>query len=532
MTGGATLRTVMKPAGRERVLLLLAVVTTCVLYGAFFVLGRVRSIPFSRTLTLQKLRWLDEVTARLMPDNLEAAGRRSELAMTNMLLFGLVALGLISMWVLALRLARSGGVRMGLWWILLPVALFSIPLILMPAMFSMDAYLYMFYGRIISTYSENPILTAPNTFAGDPHLGWFPYWKSLRSAYGPVWLMLSGGLSTIAGESRFANIVTYKVATLGLHVLTIVAIWLLLRRVRPESAAWGAIFYGWNPLVLIEVVNSAHNDVMIAAFAVLSLLAVTHGLWLLAVFLVSAAAMVKLTALLLMPFLVLAWMHGLPGVRTRLRAAVLAAVVAVVSCLALYAPLWAGTALLENNLANPAATRYAHTFWAVLGAALTGSAGRLTRAAVHNQIDLVRNAAFVLAFIFLVVWFVRGRREIAHGWVWGWFVYCLSLSWIWPWYFVLPIAVAAALGPSRTAALAGGLTFGGLLFWFGWTAPKISPVTWLNQYKSVLLFGPPLLIVMWPPLGRGVERLLGWDAPGTRQVLDKQPTPEEIGGRA
>ncbi len=522
----------MERVGRGRVLLLLAIVTTCVLYGALFVLGRVQSIPFFPTQTLQKLRWLDEVTARLMPDNLEAASRRSELAITNMLLFGLVALGLIGMWVLALRLARAGEVHMGLWWILMPVALFSVPLVLMPGMFSMDAYLYMFYGRTLSTYGENPILIAPNQFAGDPHLGWFPYWKNLRSAYGPVWLMLSGGLSTIAGESRFANIVTYKVATLGLHVLTIVAIWLLLRRVRPESAAWGAVFYGWNPLVLIEVVNSAHNDVMIAAFAVLSLLAVSCGRWLLAVFLVSAAGMVKLTALVLMPFLVLAWMIGLPSVRARLRAALLATAVAVVSSLALYAPLWAGAALLENSLENPAATRYAHTFWAVLGAILNRGADRAARDAVQQQLHLVRNAAFVLAFIFLVLWFVRGRRELAHAWVWGWFLYCLSLSWIWPWYFVLPIAIAAARGPSRTAALAGGLTFGGMLFWFGWTAPRISPVTWLNQYKSVLLFGPPLLIVVWPALGRGAERLLSQGATGTRQASDnKQATSERIGGR-
>ncbi|MDP9379219.1 MAG: YfhO family protein [Chloroflexota bacterium] len=519
------------PASRRaQVLLSLTVAMTCMLYAALFILGRVRSLRLTPTRTLDRLPWLRGATAQLMPDDLERASRTSELGMVNTLLFGLISLGLVGTWILSLRLARPNGVRIRLWWILLPVALFSVPLVLMPAMFSMDVYLYMFYGRIISTYGENPMLLAPIRFAGDPHLDWFPWWKRLPSAYGPVWLMLSGGLSTIAGESRFANIVTYKVAALGLHVLTIIAIWALLRRVRPQLAAWGAIFYGWNPLVLLEVVNGAHNDVMVAAFAVLSLLAAVSSRWLLAVFFLSAAAMVKLTSLLLIPFLVLAWMLDLPDVRAKLRAAVLSAIVVVVSCLALYAPLWAGTALMTNVLKNPAVTRYANSLWDIWIDTISGPANTAARAAVENRVDLIRNAAFAVAFVFLLLWFIRGRREVADGWVWGWFVYSLSLSWIWPWYFVLPIAAAAVLGPSRTAALAGGLTLGGLFFWFGWGAPRLPSTSWLDQYKPVLLFGPPILIAACPPLSRAVERLLGWDVEGTRRDSDRPATREGVGG--
>lgn len=171
----------------------ITVAMTCVLYAALFILGRVRSLRPTPTQTLDRLHWLRGVTARLMPDDLERASRTSELGVVNTLLFGLIALGLVGTWILALRLTRPNGVRIGLCWILLPVLLFSVPLVLMPAMFSMDVYLYMFYGRIISTYGENPMLLAPIRFAGDPHLEWFRWWKPLPSAYGPVWLMLSGG---------------------------------------------------------------------------------------------------------------------------------------------------------------------------------------------------------------------------------------------------------------------------------------------------------------------------------------------------
>jgi hypothetical protein len=46
------------------------------------------------------------------------------------------------------------------------------------------------YGRAISVYGANPIISAPSAFAKDTHLPWV-HWKDLPLAYGPVWLMLS-----------------------------------------------------------------------------------------------------------------------------------------------------------------------------------------------------------------------------------------------------------------------------------------------------------------------------------------------------
>jgi hypothetical protein len=172
------------------------------------------------------VRWpqLRAVSDALTPDSLITATWRTDQAATHEFLYLLLALALVVLWLAALWLVRPGGRTVSLRWILLPIVLFGVPLIVLPGMFSGDLYLYMFYGRMIARYGANPILVAPDQFAGDPHLAWV-YWKWLPSAYGPVWLMLSGVLSAVAGDALWENIVTYKSAMLGLHLLATIAVW-------------------------------------------------------------------------------------------------------------------------------------------------------------------------------------------------------------------------------------------------------------------------------------------------------------------
>ncbi|MDP9352904.1 MAG: glycosyltransferase 87 family protein, partial [Chloroflexota bacterium] len=441
--------------------MLLPVVGAFLLYVALFLLLQGKPFALTPTHTLDSMPWLGRISASLRPDIISATGDRSAQVTANAMLYGLIALGLVGLWAMALWLVRPGAYMLGLRWVLLATVLFGIPLTLLAGMFSMDVYLYMFYGRIISTYGENPMLVAPIRFVGDPHLEWFRWWKGLPSAYGPVWLLLSGMLSATGGDSQFANVLVYKLALLGLHIITTVVVWFTLRRARPELATWGAIFYGWNPLVLLETVGNGHNDVMVAMFVALSLLSVAHQHWRLAVLALTAAAMVKVTALVLLPMLVLTWLFSLTGARARVRATITAGVVVLVGGLAMYGPLWAGTAVFQNAIDNPAATMYRNSLWELLRSVILSATGATAPATVSAYLHVVRNLVFVIAFLVLLRRLWRGR-DMAGGCVWVWFAYCLSLSWIWPWYFVLAIPLAAVGGPGRTAALVAGLTLGGM----------------------------------------------------------------------
>jgi alpha-1,6-mannosyltransferase len=476
------------------------------LYGLIFLLLQGRSFRLTLTLTLYRFPGLGQLADRLTPDGLVNASWYSRQAALNAYLFGAAAVGLVLLWMWALRLARPGGLRLGLPVVLGVAALFSLPLILLPGMHSGDIYLYMFYGRTISRYGANPLIVSPNQFPADPHLLWV-YWQWLPSAYGPLWLMLSGALSGIAGNALWANLLSYKAGMLVLHLLGTVAVWALLRDLRPQLATWGAIFYGWNPLALYESVGSGHNDVMVAMFLALGLLAAAHRRWPYAVFFVVAASMVKLMALVLLPPLVLAWLALLPGLDARLRALAAAGAAAAGGALVLSAPLWAGTALLRNVRENPAAKEYLNSLWDLLSHRLE-PVNAAARVAFQGDLDVVRNAGFLLVFAALL-WRAWDRREFTDVWVWTWVAYCLSLSWVWPWYFVVILPAAAILGPGKPAALAAALTLGGLLFWMGWPDPPLPAAPWLHNYRAFLLFGPVMLVAAWPRLSRAVERWVG-----------------------
>lgn len=222
------------------------------------------------THTLDEWPWLRVLLDALWPDAFAMAAQ-SRQALASRGLFALLAVGLVVAWVAALWLVRPGQRTIRVRWILLAILIYSLPLMALPYMFSNDVYNYAFYGRIISTYNENPMLVPPKAFPGDPHLRELS-WKSWPAIYGPLWLMLSAGLSALAGDSVFANLITYKAAFLCFHFLTTGVVWAALRKARPDLAAWGAVFYGWNPLVLFETVGNAHNDVLVGLLISLSLL--------------------------------------------------------------------------------------------------------------------------------------------------------------------------------------------------------------------------------------------------------------------
>lgn len=490
--------------------LIVPIAGSFLLYLAMFLLAQSPTYGLVGTRTLRRWSGLRAVSRLLMPNSVIDASRHSEQAIVNAGLYGLVVLGLVSMWALALWLVRPGAETLKLRWILLPVGLFSLPLIWFPAMFSCDLYLYIFYGRTISHYGQNPILVSPLHHSDDAVISWIRCWRGLPSSYGPVWLMLAGSLSAIAGDARFANIFTYKAGLLGLHVLTIVAVWSLLRRTRPELATWGAVFYGWNPLVLLETIGSGHNDAVVGLYAALSLLAVANRRWPFAVFFIVAAAMVKLPALLPLPLLALTWILSSQGARAKIMAAVGAGMATVVSGLVLYSPFWAGTALLRNVRKNPAATRYYNSLWELLARKLVVGEGKGSLPDLLKEFNTVRLYGFGAAYL-LLIWYLWKRRSLADAWVWLWFVYCLWASWIWPWYFVAVVPIAAVCGPGRSAWLAAGLTVGGMLFWLDTPSPK--PLTWLAAYRSVVMFAPAILALLWPVLSRRVGQVAEPRAP-------------------
>ncbi|MDQ3328632.1 MAG: glycosyltransferase 87 family protein, partial [Chloroflexota bacterium] len=474
-------------------------------YCALLALFRARSFGLIPTHVLDRAPALGRVADFITPDSLLTAPGRSELGTVNAALYALLVVGLVAAWLACLWLVRRArGPSLG--WIVVGAACFCLPLLWLPGVFSTDLGLYMFYGRMIAVYGENPILAAPIEIVGDPAVGW-ANWKHLPSAYGPVWLLFSGALSTVAGGDLVTNILVYKTAAVVLHCLTTVVVWAVLRQTRPQIAVWGAVFYGWNPLVLFETVGHGHNDVMVAFFLVLALLAAARRTWLLAVVCLIAGAMVKVYVLVLLPLLVLAWLRTAPDARSRGKAVLSAAAVAVASVLLLYAPLGGGVALLRNVRDNPAATEYQNSLWQLLIDRLARTSVGASPGVLTGRFDIIRNLLFLLAFSLVARWlWKRGRVAAAWGLVWA--AYCVCAAWIWPWYLVPLLALAAVAGAGIMPALGAALTLGGLLYWLAGPTRGDGAAVWIYEYRAVLLFGPAAMTVLGILLRDRAGRLL------------------------
>ena len=407
-------------------------------------------------------------------------------------------------WIWAMRSARTTEL-MSARPLLAMTALLAVPLVVLPGLFSDDVYLYNLYGRTISVYGANPIYYAPSSFTADPHLPWV-HWRELRSSYGPIWLMLSAGLSRIGVDSLTTTVIVYRLAAGLLHLFTVAALWSLLRSTRPTTATTRTLFYAWNPLVLLEVVGNAHNDVLVALFAVLLVTAATSRRWLASVFFGACAVMVKPFALLLLAPVARNIIIGSRGwcVARRLGAAGL---VGAATMLFVSLPLWAGTALITNVMNNPASEMYTNTLWETLSDIGASWLGVTTVAIQHPYLDVLRIGAFVIGASWILTR-SPSRRDVPDVAFRLWLLFTLTACWVWPWYFVPALALAPLAGAARLPA-ATALTVGGLLFWTTWPERTAWPFAWLFGWRSLVLFGPVVLTLTWGPARRLVFVLLG-----------------------
>lgn len=440
----------------------------------------------------------------LAPDALLTGTRGSTSGSLAVSLYLALAGCALAAWCWAVRLAKeldATSVRP----LLMLTAVLALPLVAAPGLFSDDVYLYNLYGRTIVEYGANPIIHAPSAFAFDPHYSWV-HWKDLPASYGPLWLMLSAPLSALAGDSISAVVIVYRSAALVLHLLVAAAVWYVLSRRRRRDAFAGTLFYAWNPLVLIEVVGNAHNDILIGLFAVLLVAAAAQRRWSSAAFFGACAIMVKPYAVLFLPPLALRILDASgPGRARRLASAV---VVGITTIVAISVPLWAGLQLLANINSNPASYAYTNTLWEVVAQAGPAWFGIPAESIQRPYLDALRMTAFGIGALWALTrpW---GRRQVAKTAFALWLLFSFTTAWVWPWYFVPAIALSVFAG-RFAVALATALTVGGLLFWAAWTPP---PFTALQPWRAVLLFGPALVTVAWAPLRALVLDLLGSTRP-------------------
>jgi hypothetical protein len=173
-------------------------------------------------------------------------------------------IALFLLYYIAYRLCRGRNDRR-LWMaVVVGAVLLALVTALICLITSLDIYDYIARGRITGVHRDNPYVQKPEQYPGDPFME-YASWKDKTAAYGPVWEVLSGFISRLAGDRLWPNVIVHKGLALASYFACVVIIAAILQRVAPKRALAGTLLFAWNPLILLEGVANGHNDLLMTA---------------------------------------------------------------------------------------------------------------------------------------------------------------------------------------------------------------------------------------------------------------------------
>ncbi|HUO49857.1 MAG TPA: polyprenol phosphomannose-dependent alpha 1,6 mannosyltransferase MptB, partial [Acidimicrobiales bacterium] len=278
---------------------------------------------------------------------------------THGLFFGLVAvygglLLLMRVWYGLVRtLSQVPGVPVRK--LALVAALWVIPLLVAPPLFSRDVYSYAAQGEMMS-HHISPYHYGPDVLGAGPYVSLVdPLWGTAPAPYGPLFLKVDGAITSVSAHHVLPDLVLLRVLALmgvGLIAFSIPKLARSLGRDPSEAFALAVL----SPVTMLHLVGGAHNEALMVGLLVAGITVARRHRPVLGIVLCSLAAAVKAPAALGVVYIAWDWMGPGLTVRERIRPMVNAALIggAVMGALSLFTGLgfgWIG------NLASPGTVR-------------------------------------------------------------------------------------------------------------------------------------------------------------------------------
>ena len=308
--------------------------------------------------------------------------------------------------------------------------------LLAPPLLSQDVFSYIAYARLGVEHSLDPYTHAPVDIPQDAVYP-FAGSKPAESVYGPVFTLLTYPLAPLGLSGAYWVLkVVAALSSLGIVAL----VWSALRRLGRDPLP-AALFVGLNPLLLTHDVAAAHNETLVVLLTTAGLVACVAGSPRAASAWSTAAAGLKASAGLVVPFLVAA-------ARPRWAAA-LAAAAAVGLGIVVVALVGFGTnaldalGVLSSNQDRTSSWSFPYKTAELLGALLPG-----------DRLDYrgVTRAAYGLGFGAVLLWLLlrtwRGANPIAMA-GWATLAILVASAWLVPWYILWLLPLAALAGDRR-----------------------------------------------------------------------------------
>ena len=406
---------------------------------------------------------------------------------------------------------------------------FGLTLLLQPALFSDDVFTYIFSGRILTIYHAAPMNTAPIQFAHDPYLQWVISGRNAPNIYGPLWLIIASLLVGI-GNGLVATLLLFKGLALLSHLINCILLWAILGKIAPTRRLVGTLLYAWNPLVLIELAGSGHNEGVLLSLLLLATWLHVQGerRWhqVGALILFGLAISTNLIALLIVPLYIWFIVRTERYLPRAIWGFCWRSLIVLAFVLMIYLPFWRGP---STFFAITSAVDMQHFIHSPIGTLTGPIRGLFTFVAqwehyppimqptVAADVTLRASAIFIFALIYIHLFgklrhattTIAGMRYspdadqamelpgfdvLLNSWSIAVFWYLILVSGVfWPWYILwgLWIVVMRCIDTLTITVL---LLAGTALFTYPFLDFAGSPIA---TYQPILIFGIPLVYLLW-----------------------------------
>lgn len=170
-----------------------------------------------------------------------------------------------------------------------------------PAMLSYDIFNYMATAKVAFLYKENPYIIMPIELIGDPLL-LFMHAANKVALYGPIWILFTGLPYIVSFGNFLVFLFSLKMFVCIFYIASVYLIWKL------SDNLLSVVFFALNPLVIIEILISGHNDIVMMFLALLAFYFFNKKKTLVAIFLLFLSILIKYATIFLLPiFIYIVW---------------------------------------------------------------------------------------------------------------------------------------------------------------------------------------------------------------------------------
>jgi len=305
---------------------------------------------------------------------------------------------------------------------------------LAPPIVTPDVFSYLVYARVGASPALSPYTSPPSVLVGDPVLG-FVAFRDLPSPYGPLWTFASAPLAWF-GVPSGVWILKGLTAAAGLGCVALVAD-VAGRLGRSPRAA--AALVGLNPVVVLYGVGGAHNDLLVMLLVLTGLRFAVGERPGIGAASVAAAAGVKLTAGLALPFLVLGARSRRWALAGALGTGALLVLTGLIAFGAESAVGYARALAMQQAMVSEVSAP-----WLIGWLLGQGGAG--------PGVKLVAGVAFLVVLVGLLRRVARGAEWISAA-GWATLALLMATTWLMPYYLVwlMPLAALGSRALRRAA---------------------------------------------------------------------------------